>query len=710
MVLEEYKKLLTKVVQLYYPISKEELSPIIDYSISKRYDQCNNVELVDSYKNRTQRLNLLQLTDWIMRREPIVTSFGTMFKKHADSVNPLAVVVQQFLDKRSEHKNKMYEFPKGSDEYEYYNLYQQLDKIDANGIYGCLGQYSSLIYNVNVATSITSQGRSEVSTMMCFFESFLGNSVKFASVDEVLVFIEHICSEGKDRKYNDLDILDKYVTREDCFAKVVLSCGYRWVPNDDELEIIWRVINNLGQEDLNRVYYKNNLYMFCENSKIKNLIRKMLSDLTVPYYSPADVPEEIREDLEEFTAILKEYVYYGWMIPNRIDRAENMIKNICMISDTDSTIISVDAWFRFVNNFVSHEDLKIKGYIVDKVFEKLEVDEFGDIVDKSPLSPFEKVDTDYDYDFENDTLIELKHTIDPFKYYPEDNIRFSIINIMSFVLTKLVNNYMEEQTKRNHSWAPDKKCKIYSKNEFLLRRALMTRNKKNYASIQELQEGHIVPKAKQLDIKGIQALAKSSTAVSTRKALNKILLDDIMNASNIDQFKIIKDIAVLEKRIYNSLMSGSKEFYKPVTVKSQNNYETPFRIQGIKASYAWNKIKPASEDLPGINLEERNAIDIAKTFITEHSIEDIKDKYPEVYENIKKLFEEDNKLDKDHKIFKGKIDAVAIPLDVKTPEWLLELVDYKTIINNNISGFPFESIGIQRLHKNAINYTNILQI
>lgn len=133
MVLEEYKKLLTKVVQLYYPVSKEELSPIIDYSISKRYDQYNNVELVDSYKNQSQRVNLLLLTDWIMRREPIVTSFGTIFKKHADSVNPLAVVVQQFLDKRSEHKNKMYEFPKGSDEYEYYNLYQILDKIDANG-------------------------------------------------------------------------------------------------------------------------------------------------------------------------------------------------------------------------------------------------------------------------------------------------------------------------------------------------------------------------------------------------------------------------------------------------------------------------------------------------------------------------------------------------------------------------------------------------
>jgi hypothetical protein len=220
----------------------------------------------------------------------------------------------------------------------------------------------------------------------------------------------------------------------------------------------------------------------------------------------------------------------------------------------------------------------------------------------------------------------------------------------------------------------------------------------------------MIPKNKQLDIKGIQSMAKSSTAESTRDALKKILLEDIMNTPTIDQFKIIKDIAILEKKIVDSVLSGSREFYKPVTVKSQSNYDNPFRIQGIKASYAWNKIKPDSENLPAINLDERNAVDIAKTTITPTSIESIKDKYPEVYENIMKVFEQDSVLPKDNKIFRGSIDAVAIPLDLKVPDWLLELIDYKTIINNNISGFTFESVGIQRLHKNSVNYTNIIQL
>lgn len=230
----------------------------------------------------------------------------------------------------------------------------------------------------------------------------------------------------------------------------------------------------------------------------------------------------------------------------------------------------------------------------------------------------------------------------------------------------------------------------------------MTEVKKNYASIQELQEGNIVPEKEQLDVKGMASMAKSSTAMSTRKRLKKILLEDILNTPVVDQFKVIKDIAVLEKRITESVLNGSKEFYKPVTIKSQSSYADPMRIQGIKASYTWNALKPASEDLPSINLEERNAIDIAKVNLNLKNVDELLIKYPEVRDNAIKLMKDP--------LFKGKIEAIAIPLDVKVPEWVLDIVDYKTIINNNISGFPFESIGIKRLHKNSVNYTNILQL
>ena len=54
-----------------------------------------------------------------------------------------------------------------------------MDKIDSNGVYGTLGQVTALIYNVYVASSITGQGRSLISSATMLFEMILNNNVLF---------------------------------------------------------------------------------------------------------------------------------------------------------------------------------------------------------------------------------------------------------------------------------------------------------------------------------------------------------------------------------------------------------------------------------------------------------------------------------------------------------------------------------------------------
>lgn len=131
-VIYEYKKTLTECMQLYMPISKEELDPILDYSINKRYQEID-CRVENSYTKKTAKMTLLKLADYINSRQPIVTAHGTMFMKHADCPNPMAQVIQQFLDKRGEDKKMMFKFPKGSEEFEKYNLLQSLTK--------CLGTF-----------------------------------------------------------------------------------------------------------------------------------------------------------------------------------------------------------------------------------------------------------------------------------------------------------------------------------------------------------------------------------------------------------------------------------------------------------------------------------------------------------------------------------------------------------------------------------------
>ena len=37
------------------------------------------------------------------------------------------------------------------------------------------------------------------------------------------------------------------------------------------------------------------------------------------------------------------------------------------------------------------------------------------------------------------------------------------------------------------------------------------------------------------------------------------------------------------------------------------------------------------------------------------------------------------------------VDSIAIPLNVEVPKWLLELIDYNTLVNDNIGGFVYDT-------------------
>ena len=189
------------------------------------------------------------------------------------------------------------------------------------------------------------------------------------------------------------------------------------------------------------------------------------------------------------------------------------------------------------------------------------------------------------------------------------------------------------------------------KNEFLMKRALLTEGMKNYASKQELQEGHRVPEEESMDIKGLQ-IRKVTLNKSIQSALSKILYEEILDTDVIDQVRIIKRLAILDKKIFRSLNNGEKEFYKPVNVKSMDHYDDPMGIQGIKAAVIWNAIK--DDGLEGFDLTARNSMDIVKVVVNEETIEKIKDTYPETYEKIKNVL-------KDTSIFKGK----ALKLSLK---------------------------------------------
>lgn len=139
-----------------------------------------------------------------------------------------------------------------------------------------------------------------------------------------------------------------------------------------------------------------------------------------------------------------------------------MIKNVTLISDTDSTIISFDAWYRYILEKVKYKKLKLLYQPVDLI-EFVDPDEFGDPIPR-PLVEID--DVELTYDFYEDKTIEVQRTIDMCTLLPQDGLRYSIVNILAYVADHVINDYMERYCAISNSLEGPGKCLIIMKNEF----------------------------------------------------------------------------------------------------------------------------------------------------------------------------------------------------------------------------------------------------
>lgn len=680
-----YKRIMMDMLHLNFPqLSEVELAAAIDHSISNHFKD-TDVKVDNNYKKITIDMTLRKMADYIIEKEPIITSYGVMFNRHGVLPNPLYELLESFIIGRQSMKREMFKYPKGSEEFAKYNLLQLLFKIDANGYYGATGMYSCIYYNLYAAASVTTQGQSCNSAAALFFESFLNNNVPMSSMNELVEFIYNVLHEN--HEYRNEEVITNHASLEECFFQLMSSTGFGWIPSENEMFIIWEMLSRLTQDELDRLFYKNNLFNFIDNEPIKQAILYMLQLLNAPFMDPNNPPKEIIDALKEFCGVLKEFVYYDKQIIDRLDKMNALIRTVSAIQDTDSAIISFDGWYQYVRQMCAGIPMTIKNQSVDAL----------DFIENGTVNASETKQIVTEYSFLDDEMIEVDRLIDPMVIIPQDGLRYSIINILAYCTGILVNDYMDKYSRNAHS-DNERPCLLTLKNEFLFKRVLITDAKKHYASKMELQEGHIIPEEESLDVKGMDAFVKSSTNAAIRERLKKILYDDILNTENIDQIKILKDIAAIEKEIFDSINSGQKIFFKPVKVKSLSSYENPMRIQGIVASYVYNALhEPGTEAL---DMSIRNSVDIIKVDMTTKNIGKIQASHPYVYEKALELFKT--------KEFASGIDAVALPLNEPVPKWVLPFIRYEVIINDNISGFPLKSVGIfQGAETN--NSTNIIK-
>ena len=199
---------------------------------------------------------------------------------------------------------------------------------------------------------ITGKGKMLTSLMNCSFEAFLGNNVKFLDMNDCLIFIKNVLSEREDRKFKDEDILDNNINKHKVLKR--LRKQFDEDVDDYNENILNVILSNCDKEDLNRIYYKNNLNAFFKNNKkIKAIYRECIIR-TEKYENPDEskTPEYLRNLLNELWSYLEEYVLYKHEYVDRVYRTKYKPRKRVLVIDTDSKLESIklfNCWESFVS-------------------------------------------------------------------------------------------------------------------------------------------------------------------------------------------------------------------------------------------------------------------------------------------------------------------------------------------------------------------------
>jgi DNA polymerase elongation subunit (family B) len=274
-------------------------------------------------------MNQEQFIDLFLNNHYIVSGYATLYEDQENSINIGSAALKFLLDSRKVYKTKMENSKHGSDEYVYYRILQLTYKVLANSYYGIIGQTSSVFFNPHVQNSITTTGQDLIMTSITTLESFLANNLKFKDFDDIVRYIEEITSEKIESQimmYLDEPIINNELLNDLISRTEKLS--------DENKKILGKIIEKLSVEDANRIYYKNRILKFVENSYIKNKLENLIKDFN-------------NEKMTEFRNLIIDFCFINSLYEDRENRVISLERKNVVVTDTDSAFVNV-------SNYLSH--------------------------------------------------------------------------------------------------------------------------------------------------------------------------------------------------------------------------------------------------------------------------------------------------------------------------------------------------------------------
>lgn len=310
--IKDWMNTVSNSVKLMYPdIPDNELEEFL-YKIIDKNIKVPIATLDNNYVKTTKEVDVLTLMQWIKDNDFIIAGNGTIFKNHNQEYNPSIHFLIDLKKSRDSIKSAMKKLDPKTYEYAMKDMGQLNEKLLMNSDYGAGGSPITYFFNIYCAVTTTATGQSMISTAMCCFEDFFSDNVKFIDFDDCSNYITNIINEPFN---GDLSLVDDKKAHEVFERLKSKFIDYKENYNHP----LFTMLLNIDQDNLNRIYYKNNLYEFARLPKIKKLIFKII-DETELFLDPNKPPKDVVPDLELLWSMIEEWVVYNYFAFNRIGR------------------------------------------------------------------------------------------------------------------------------------------------------------------------------------------------------------------------------------------------------------------------------------------------------------------------------------------------------------------------------------------------------
>ena len=647
---------------------RDEVDELVEKEMKKSFSN-PSVVIDNNFKRETQSSTLLTIMDWAIDKEPLIAGNGTFYKNQHQAANPIANMLDGMLKRRKALKKEMFKVEdKTSQRYKDLDLAQQIQKINANSYYGASGMPASAFFSKWSGGCTTGSCQSVISTCYSTFEAFIADNFVFMDINECFNWLKVV----REQIALDPETVSwlKPHTKRDVYEKLK-GMFFHW--KDSYEDMLWKYVCNLDDNEINRIYYRNRLQEFTEDHKYvielnkrildnvniypvlpkklaekkdgswekeipQEFVGKFLSGLDYnsfackeAFMDPNDIPKSVEKEVKELGALYMKYVYTQYLVFDRIYRLKNFGRKTVMVIDTDSNILALDEWIEFV------------------------FDKFAKLSDK-----------------------------------PKENIEFILINTITYTLTQVVTDILLFYGKCSN--IPEEFRGRYAmKNEFFMRRLIISEVKKRYMSLFKLREGNLLNPPK-TDIKGFD-FKKSATSDVCEEIFTRLSEDYLLKAEEIDVKGLRNELMELQKTIMEDIQCGNLTYLPNANAKELAAYAEPGSEQSVRGVIAWNLLNPESQ------IELPSKVKLLKLMIfKEEDIEPLRRTNPDIHKIIMdEIFNDTSGIFVTKSVKNGKVNikskgmqVLAIPNNASIPDWVKPYIDYTNVIGSIMA--PYKSV------------------